>query len=90
MSFLTDHLDEVGETYFKHMGRALWFSVSMIVGGIACLVHALLPFLFVRTASGRIQSLHESMTGRRGAGSFGGDSEPDDAASTAKSAASRA
>lgn len=61
MSFLTDHLDEVGESYGEHLAKATGFAVAMLVGGVACLVHALLPFLFVRTGSARIQHLHEVM-----------------------------
>lgn len=64
MGFLTDHLDEVGESYFRHMGRAAWFAVVMLVGGVACLVHAVLPFLFVRTASDRVRRLHAVMVKR--------------------------
>ena len=65
MSFLTDHLDEVGESYWEHMLKASRFAVAMLVGGIACFVHALLPFLFVRTGSARIRHLHEVMVENR-------------------------
>ena len=61
MSFLTDHLDEVGESYWEHMFKAAGFAVAMLLGGMACLVHSLLPFLFVRTGSARIRHLHEVM-----------------------------
>ena len=65
MSFLTDHLDEVGESYWEHMLKATGFAVAMLVGGVACLVHALLPFLFVKTGSARIRHLHEVMVENR-------------------------
>ena len=65
MSFLTDHLDEVGETYWEHMLKATGFALAMLVGGVACLVHALLPFLFVRTGSARVRHLHEAMVENR-------------------------
>ena len=65
MSFLTDHLDEVGESYWEHMLKAAGFAVAMLVGGVACLVHALLPFLFVKTGSSRIRHLHEVMVENR-------------------------
>ena len=65
MSFLTDHLDEVGESYWEHMLKAAGFAVAMLVGGVACLVHALLPFLFVRTGSARIRHLHDVMVENR-------------------------
>ena len=65
MSFLTDHLDEVGESYWEHMLNATGFALAMLVGGVACLVHALLPFLFVRTGSTRVRHLHDVMVGNR-------------------------
>jgi hypothetical protein len=37
----------------------------MIVAGVACLVHALVPALFVRTASMRVQSLYDEMHAAR-------------------------
>ena len=65
MSFLTDHLDEVGESYWEHMFKAAGFAVAMLLGGVACLVHSLFPFLFVRTGSARIRHLHEVMVENR-------------------------
>ena len=67
MSALTEHLEEVGETYLQHLAHAVGFAVAMLVGALACLVHALLPFLFVRTGSDCIRRLHRQM-GQRGRG----------------------
>jgi len=61
----TDHPASVGETYFEHMGRASCFGLRMIGGGIACLVHALLPFLFQRTGSAAIAALNDRMVVNR-------------------------
>ena len=61
------HLDEVGETYFEHAGHAASFSIAMIKGGLACLVHAALPFLFERTGSDIIRDLHDQMVENRSA-----------------------
>jgi hypothetical protein len=49
--------------------RAWWFGGRMVVAGLACMVHALLPFLFVRTGSQAIEELNERMlaTKRRAA-----------------------
>ena len=49
----TAHPASVGETYGQHLRFALRFGALMTAGGLAALVHALLPFLFVTTA-GRI------------------------------------
>ncbi len=42
----TDHPRDVGESYGEHFGVAMGFSGAMIAGGLACAVHAVLPFLF--------------------------------------------
>ena len=61
----TEHPSAAGETYWAHLRTAAGFGWEMIAGGIACLVHALLPFLFVRTGSDCICRLHERMHTRR-------------------------
>lgn len=67
MRRLTAHLDEVGETYFEHAGHAASFSIAMLKGGLACLVHAVFPFLCERTGSDIIRDLHDQMVENRGA-----------------------
>jgi Family of unknown function (DUF6356) len=67
----TDHPASMGETYTEHMARASCFGLRMIGAGIACLVHALLPFLFERTGSAAIAELNDRMVvNRRGAPSL--------------------
>jgi hypothetical protein len=62
----TEHPATVGESYWAHLVRASWFSGRMFMAGFACLVHAFLPFLFVKTGSQAITELHTAMvTGRR-------------------------
>jgi hypothetical protein len=62
----SEHPASVGETYTEHMGRAACFGVRMMAAGVACLVHALLPFLFVHTGSRTIAELNDRMVaGRR-------------------------
>jgi len=67
MKFLsfTEHPAAVGESYFEHLRHAAWFAISMIGGGLACLVHALLPFLFTRTGSGIVAELNMRMIANR-------------------------
>jgi hypothetical protein len=66
----TEHPQSVGETYAEHMARASWFGGRMVVAGLACMVHALLPFVFVRTGSQAIEELNARMLAtRRTAGS---------------------
>jgi hypothetical protein len=62
----TEHPASVGESYSQHCVCAAGFGARMMLGGFACLIHAVLPFLFVRTASRTIAELNERMiTSRR-------------------------
>lgn len=60
-----DHPRSIGETYGEHLRQAAGFGGLMVWGGLACLIHALLPFLFERTASRCVSELHGRMSGRR-------------------------
>ena len=57
----TEHPASVGETYGEHMGMACGFATRLLLASLACYVHALLPFLFVKTGSRAITDLHERM-----------------------------
>lgn len=61
----TEHPASVGETYGEHMGQAFSFGVPMILAGLACLVHGILPFLFTTTGSRTIRDLHGRMVANR-------------------------
>lgn len=60
-----DHPASVGETYTEHMRMALGFAATLAGAALATLVHAFLPFLFVRTGSRRITELHDRMVTNR-------------------------
>ena len=51
-----DHPASVGESYGEHLGAATGFGLRLIGAGLACLVHGLLPFLFVKTGSNAIRA----------------------------------
>ena len=55
----TDHPASVGETYLGHLAFAGWFASRLFLAGFAALAHALLPFLFERTASRIVRELYE-------------------------------
>ena len=57
----TEHPASVGESYGEHMGQALGFGSRMVLAGLACLIHGVLPFLFVRTGSRAIAELNDRM-----------------------------
>jgi hypothetical protein len=48
---------------------AVSFGARMIFAGFACLVHGVLPFLFVRTGSQAITELNDRMISKRCAAS---------------------
>lgn len=61
----TQHPAEVGESYWQHQRMALGFAVELFAAGFAALVHAFLPFLFVKTGSKAITRLHDRMVTNR-------------------------
>lgn len=60
-----DHPASVGESYGEHLDAATRFGLKMIGAGLCCLVHGLLPFLFVKTGSNAIRDLHGRMVTNR-------------------------
>ena len=76
----TDHPASVNETYAQHLHSATSFGVRMVVAGLACLVHGLLPFLFTTTGSDAIRELHERMVANRARRPGNGTPEGPDAA----------
>lgn len=68
MSFFrkfTEHPASVGESYFEHFGQAMRFSGRMFFGAVCCAVHAVFPFLCVKTGSSCITELHDRMVTNR-------------------------
>ncbi len=62
----TEHPKSVGESYGEHLAHASGFGGRMMLAGVACMLHAVLPFIFVRTASRAIDELHTRMRARQG------------------------
>jgi hypothetical protein len=60
-SLFAEHPNSVGESYLMHMLQAARFSGRLLLAGVACLIHAVLPFLFVKTASETIAELYDRM-----------------------------
>lgn len=60
-----EHPRSIGESYLEHQRCALRFGLSLLVAGMACVVHALIPGLFVRTGSDAIARLNGQMIARR-------------------------
>ena len=63
----SEHPAEVGESYGEHLRAAGGFGLKMIGGGIACVVHAVIPGLFITTGSGTVNRLYQQMVAKRAA-----------------------
>jgi hypothetical protein len=61
----TEHPATVNETYLQHLATAFGFGARMVVGGIACMVHGILPWLFLTRGSDTIRLLHQRMVTHR-------------------------
>jgi hypothetical protein len=61
----TDHPKSVGESYGAHLLHALGFAGGCALAAGACLVHAVFPFLCVKTGSRQITALHDRMVTNR-------------------------
>ena len=61
----TEHPAAVGETWGQHATTAFRFALSLQIAALAALVHAILPFMFIKTASRIITGLHERMVAHR-------------------------
>ncbi len=60
-----DHPASVDETYTGHLAAAGGFALRLLVAGLVCSVHAILPFLFEKTASVIVEGLHDRMVTNR-------------------------
>ena len=60
-----EHPRSVGESYAEHIRVAFRFAMTMLSGGLACLVHALVPALFERTGSCTVKRLYADMVARQ-------------------------
>jgi len=61
----TEHPASVNETYFEHMEMSGTFAFWLLIAGFCALVHAVFPFLFVKTGSKIIGRLHDRMVTNR-------------------------
>lgn len=62
---LFEHPRSVGESYVEHAVAASRIGARMVGGGVACLVHAVIPSLCVRTGSTTIKQLYAEMKARQ-------------------------
>lgn len=58
------HPQSVGESYGEHAMFAGRFGVTLLLAGMAALVHAVLPFAFEKTAGNMVIRLHDRIANR--------------------------
>jgi hypothetical protein len=62
-----DHPASLGESYGEHLREASRFGLAMVGGGLACMVHALVPALFETRGSDTVAQLHDELVRKRAA-----------------------
>lgn len=75
--WFAEHPQSVGETYPEHFGIAVRFGLTMLAGGLACLVHALVPKLFERTGGRTIARLYSKLVAGQPGGVLLAHEQPD-------------
>lgn len=63
-NIFTEHPKSVGENYLMHMFNAARFALTFLLLFFIAFIHAILPFLFKRTASDIVREMNEDMRGR--------------------------
>ncbi len=63
-NFFTKHPHQIGESYFQHLKFAGAFGLNMLVGGFACILHAIFPFVFEKTGSNKLLSMTRNFVER--------------------------
>ena len=62
--YFLSHPRSVNESYLQHAGAAFGISLRLFGAALAALVHAVIPCLFVTTASSTIKELNAEITAR--------------------------
>jgi hypothetical protein len=62
--YFLSHPRSVNESYVEHAGAAFGISLRLFGAAFAALVHAVIPCLFVTTASSTIKSLNAMVMAR--------------------------
>jgi hypothetical protein len=70
LQLFTEHPATVGESYLEHLLFAGMFGCRMLAGGVACCIHGVLPFLFLRTGSRIVLDLHAVLIRKRSRPAF--------------------
>ena len=58
------HLNEAGESYTQHLMFASSIAAKMLIAGIQCFLHALVPSIFKTSGSNTIKELYNKINTR--------------------------
>lgn len=64
-ALFVDHPASVGESYAQHLRVATRFGWRLTRGGLACMIHGALPFLFRTSGSDTVRDLHAQLVAKR-------------------------
>ena len=64
MNIFTKHPSEVGESYLEHGFQAMRYSFTFLLLFVISFIHAIFPFLFVKTASNCVGEMTKHMEQR--------------------------
>ena len=56
-----NHLQKLNKSYFAHGARAIRVSLTMILVGLIGIIHAVFPFIFLKTVSNTIKNLSKEL-----------------------------
>ena len=65
-NIFTKHPNELGETYLQHGFSAMRYSLTFLVLFVIAFIHAILPFLFKKTARDIVCEMSSDMECRKG------------------------
>ena len=65
-NIFTKHPKEVGETYLQHGIQSMRYSLTFLFLFVIAFIHAILPFIFTKTASCIIQEMSDHIKEREG------------------------
>ena len=61
---ISKHLEFVKESYLQHLWFTVKVSVHLLVLSVVCLIHGLIPWIFVGTTSDAIKQIGEKLKDR--------------------------
>ena len=59
-----NHLKETNETYIQHLIAASKIGLTMILGGLQAILHAIIPGILTKSASEKIKKLYNFVSDR--------------------------